>query len=60
MADVINDPETIGFDGRYVDDSFCAGAADYDYTMLVRYMKEHNKVFGDLTSDELKLFLINK
>ena len=58
MELIIEDPDTDNFDGRYVDNCICAPSPQYDYTLLVRYMKKHNKSFEQLSKKELSEFLL--
>lgn len=58
MADVIPDPDYESFDGRYVDNSFIAPPAEFNYALLGQYMRENNKEFKDLTPEELEQFKI--
>lgn len=58
MELIIEDPDTDNFDGRYVDNCINAPLPQYNYTLLARYMKKHNKSFEQLSKIELSEFLL--
>ena len=58
MSSIIEDPNTDNFDGRYVDNSICPPSPQYDYSLIARYMKKHNKSFEQLSEKELSEFLL--
>lgn len=44
------------FDGTYVDINASAPDILYDYTEMARYMRENNKEFDQMTSEEIERF----
>lgn len=44
------------FDGTYVDINASAPDVLYDYTEMARYMRENNKEFDQMTSEEIERF----
>ena len=58
MARIIADPECEGFNGLYAGGSLPLPPPQYDMVGMVRYMKQQNKSYFDLTKDEKEQFLI--
>lgn len=47
------------FDGTYIDINASVPDALYDYTAMVRYMRENNKEFDKMTNEEIEQFRTN-
>ncbi len=59
MASIIEDPDFDEFDGCYTDINAPAPTKLYNYTEMVKYMRENNKTFEQMTTDEIEQFRTN-
>ena len=55
---IIPDPNFEGWDGRFVESRPDIPLPKHDLGAIARYMKENNKTYCELSSEEIDMFII--